>query len=350
MKEDPVPAPQPLTIKVIVALLLSAVLFSIGYALRHTLSCFLLSFVLAYLLDPILSFLERHKIRRTYGLALLYLILAIFSLLFMTYFAPFLTKRWHSLIHGLPGYLQKGKELVLSLEVQYRYAPEWNWLLENALGLADKVIVKAGDKLYVTAGRLAFSLLNLVLAPILVFFMLFYKEEIQHGFMSWIPSSHRQHFIVLGQEINSSVGGYIRGQLMVSVVVAVLSAASLFYLDIDYPIFNGMFAGLASILPFIGVIIATIPALFFAYIKFETGAALLKVVAAFSVIYFVEGYLIKPLVFKQAMNLNPLLTIIIVMAFGEVMGFWGILLAIPIAAAVKIVLQHVKRGEFSGEA
>ena len=334
----------------IVALLLSAVLFSLGYALRHTLSCFLLSFVLAYLLDPVLSFLERHKVRRTYGLILLYSILTILTLLFVTFFAPFLTRRWHALVNGLPEYLQKGKAIALSLKAQYQYGSEWNWIVDNVTTMVDKLIVKAGDKLYVTASYMAFSLLNLVLAPILVFFMLFYKKEIKDGIIAWLPSSRQQQFMDLGHEINSSVGGYIRGQFMVSIIVAVLSAAALFYLGIDYPLFNGLFAGLASILPFIGVIIATIPALFFAYVKFESGAILLKVLGAFSVIYFIEGYVIKPLVFKQSMDLNPLLSIIVVMAFGEVMGFWGILLAIPIAAAVKILLQHVRRGELSGEA
>lgn len=331
------------------ALLISAVVFSLGYALRHTVSCFLLAFVLAYLLDPILAWLERHKIRRPYGLVLLYSILTILTLLFVTFFVPFLTTRWQAFVYGLPGYLQKGKELVLSVRTRYEYGSEWAWILENVTSLADNLIVKAGDKLYVTAGRMAFTLLNLVLAPILVFFMLFYKEEIQEALISWLPVSRRRQFTELGREVNTSVGGYIRGQIMVSVIVAILSAAALFYLEIDYPLFNGLFAGLASVLPFIGVIIATIPALFFAYVKFQTGAALLKVIGAFSVIYFIEGYLIKPLVFKQAMNLNPLLTIIVVMAFGELMGFWGILLAIPIAAAGKIVLHHLKRGDFAGE-
>jgi len=116
---------------------------------------------------------------------------------------------------------------------------------------------------------------------------------------------------------------------------------------VDYALFNGIFAGLASILPFIGVIIATIPALFFAYVKFQSGLIIVKVIAAFAVIYFLEGYVIKPLVFKEAMNLNPLVTIIAVMAFGELMGFWGILLAIPIAAAVKIFSSHLRRGDFN---
>jgi len=110
---------------------------------------------------------------------------------------------------------------------------------------------------------------------------------------------------------------------------------------------NGLFAGAASVLPFIGVILATISPLFFAYLKFQNGVIILKIIGVFAVIYFLEGYLVKPLVFKESMNLNPLMTVIVVMAFGEMMGFWGIILAIPIAAALKILSIHWRRGDFS---
>jgi putative permease len=153
----------------------------------------------------------------------------------------------------------------------------------------------------------------------------------------------------VGREVNASIGGYLRGQLIVSAIVAVFSTAALYFLDVDYALLNGLFAGMASILPFIGVILATIPPLFFAFVKFQNGLILLKVLGAFSFIYFLEGYLVKPLVFKESMNLNPLLTIIVVMALGELMGFWGIILAIPIAAALKILSTHWRRGDFAGE-
>jgi putative permease len=133
---------------------------------------------------------------------------------------------------------------------------------------------------------------------------------------------------------------------MVSLIVAVLSIIALILLDIDYPVLNGIFAGLASVLPFVGVIIATIPPLFFAYLKFQSLMAIGQVAVAFALIYFIEGYLIKPLVFKRAMEMNPLTTIIAVMACGEIMGFWGILLAIPLAASARIVIEHVRKGDF----
>ncbi|MCM2356904.1 MAG: AI-2E family transporter [Geobacteraceae bacterium] len=340
-------------LNILVALLVAAALVTAGYALRHTVSSFLLSFVLAYLLDPFVVMLERRKVGRVYGIALLYAALGVIGLFCFAYLVPFLNINWEKLLTDLPRYVQKGKELMLGTvgNFQPAYATEeWSWLLGKITGSMDSMLNKLGSGIYAAAGRVAFNLLNLLLAPILIFFMLYYKEEICAGITAWLPPGRRETILELGREINASVGGFIRGQMVVSLIVAVLSTLALFYLDIDYPVLNGIFAGLASILPFIGVILATIPPLFFAYVKFQSGIALFQVVAAFAVIYFLEGYLVKPLVFKKSMNLNPLVTIIVVMAFGELMGFWGILLAIPIAAAIKIVSAHFRRGDFNSPA
>ncbi|MBT0666040.1 AI-2E family transporter [Geobacter pelophilus] len=334
-----------------VALLIGAVIIAIaGYSMKHTISCFLLSFIFAYLLDPVLLLLERKNIRRDYGIALLYAILSILVFFFIVFMVPLLTTRWQELVRNLPGYVQKIKQLSSNLRNGYEPSfgtAEWQWLLDSLIGNLDKMTGKLGAGVYSAASKVAFNLFNLLLAPILVFFMLHYKNEINSELVRWLPPQRKELILLISSEINRSVGGYIRGQLIVSLIVAVLSTMALYFLDVDYALLNGLFAGAASILPFIGVILAMIPPLFFAYIKFQTLSSLLSVLAAFSIIYFVEGYLIKPLVFKEAMNLNPLVTIIFVMALGELMGFWGILLAIPIAAAVKITLEHLRKGDFN---
>ncbi|BDV43851.1 AI-2E family transporter [Geotalea uraniireducens] len=338
----------PVVNRVVVTALIVGAVIAAGYAMQHTVSCFLLSFVIAYLLDPVVVLLERRKVRRVWGIICLYLLLTLFSIFFFVIFVPFISLRWEAFITGLPVYLQKGKAIVLTWKSQLvpRYAmEEWRWLFDTAGGQMDKLLATLGSSVYEAAAGFVFNLFNLVLAPILVFFMLYYKESIKEGIIRWLPHSRRDALIALGREINSSIGGYIRGQLVVSAIVALFATLALILLGIDYPIFNGIFAGLASVLPFIGVILATLPPLFFAYVQYQSGVVLLKVLGAFAVIYFLEGYLVKPLVFKESMNLNPLVTIIVVMAFGELMGFWGILLAIPIAAAARIVSDYIRRGE-----
>lgn len=320
------------------------------YAIRHTFSCFLLAFVIAYLLDPFVLHLERRKLPRVYALTVLYVILGVFSVFFIVFLVPLLSMRWESLVRDLPHYMQKVKEIAQNLEGRFEPAyatDEWRWLFSHLVGSIDDLLSRIGSGMYAAVAKVVFNLLNLILAPILVFFMLYYKQAVIAGTIAWLPTEKRDTILNVGREINASIDGYIRGQFIVSLIVAILATMTLIFLGVDFALFNGMFAGLASVLPFIGVILATLPPLFFAYVKFQSGLLIFKVIAAFALIYFLEGYLIKPIVFKGAMDLNPLVTIVAVMAFGEMMGFWGILLAIPIAAAVKVFTSHLRRGDFN---
>ena len=336
--------------RLLTLLLIAVAIIAAGYAMRHTFSCFLLAFVIAYLLDPFVLFLERRKLARVYALTILYILLGLFSVFFLIFMVPLLNLRWESLIRDLPLYLQKVKVIIQTWEGRFEPAyasQEWRWLLDNLVGSMDNLFSRIGSGVYAAMSRVVFNLFNLILAPILVFFMLYYKKDAITGISNWLPAGQRDAILEAGREINANIGGFIKGQFVVSLIVAVFVTLALMFLGVDFPLLNGIFAGLASILPFIGVILATLPPLFFAYVKFQSGVIIFKVIAAFAVIYFLEGYLIKPLVFKEAMNLNPLVTIIAVMALGEMMGFWGILLAIPIAAAVKVFSSHLRRGDFN---
>jgi len=336
--------------RLIAAILLLCLLAAAGYALQHTISCFLLSWVIAYLLDPIVVYCERRDIKRVYALSGLYVVLGLASVFFMAFVVPMLTLSWNGILRDLPLYLQKIKQITLEWKTRLpdRYgSEEIQWLLDKATANVDTAAESAGSWVYFFATRIFFNIFNIVLAPILVFFMLYYKTTVIETVASWIPERSRSIMLGVGREVNSSIGGYLRGQVIVSLIVAVFASAALYLLDIPHPFLCGIFAGVASILPFIGVIIATLPALFFAWFKYQSLAVLAKTGAAFAVIYFLEGYIVKPLVFKESMNLNPLVTIIMVMALGETLGFWGILLALPIASAIKITWGHFLKGDFS---
>jgi putative permease len=335
--------------KLIAAMLLLCLLAAAGYALQHTISCFLLSWIIAYLLDPLVVKIEERGVTRTYALALMYVVLGVLSVFFLTFMLPKLTMNWDAFLQQIPQYVQKIKQIAMEWKARIpdRYgSEEIQWLLDKASANVDTAAEKTGTWAYGFAGRIFFNLFNIVLSPILVFFMLYYKQSLMSTLASWIPDQRRTIILGIGQEVNSSIGGYLRGQVVVSLIVAVLAALALFVLSIPHPLFCGIFAGAASVLPFIGVIIAVLPALFFAWFQYQSMAVLLKVVIAFGVIYFLEGYIVKPLVFKRSMNLNPLVTIIMVMALGELLGFWGILLALPIAAAIKITWGHIIAGDF----
>lgn len=335
--------------RLIAAILLLGLLAAAGYALQHTISCFLLSWIIAYLLDPLMVRVESRGLKRIYALGLLYIILGFLTIFFLAFMVPKLTMSWNAFISDLPLYIQKIKQIAMEWKTQLpdRYGTEEiQWLLDKVSANIDTAVEKTSMMAYGFGTRIFFNIFNILLSPILVFFMLFYKQTVIETLASWIPEERREIVLGIGREVNSSIGGFLRGQVFVSLIVGVLASLALFFMSIPHPIFCGIFAGVASILPFIGVFIAILPALFFAWFKFQTMAALAKTAIAFTVIYFLEGYIIKPLVFKESMNLNPLVTIIMVMALGELLGFWGILLALPIAAAIKIAWGHVVQGDF----
>jgi putative permease len=335
--------------RLIAAILLLCLVAAAGYALQHTLSCFLLSWIIAYLLDPLVMRMEERGIRRIRALVLLYTVSGILSIFFLAIMVPKLTMGWDGFVRDLPLYLQKIKQLAMewNARIPDRYgSEEIQWLIDKASRNIDSAAQKVGVMAYSFGSRIFFNIFNVVLSPILVFFMLYYKQTVIDTLKSWLPEERRNVIIDIGMEVNSSIGGYLRGQVIVSIIVAFLSTAALLILDIPHPIFCGIFAGAASVLPFIGVLIATLPALFFAWFKYQSIALLSQTAFAFALIYFLEGYIIKPLIFKESMNLNPLMTIVMVMALGELLGFWGILLALPIAAAIKITWGHYLGGDF----
>lgn len=335
--------------KLIAIMLFLCLLAAVGYALQYTISCFLLSWVIAYLLEPFVAKGESYGLKRNQSLWLLYTFLLIVTLFFSAFMVPQFTISWNGFIRDLPLYIQSIKQLANDLKrhIPNRYgSAEIQWILDSVSANIDTGIEKTGALFYGFVGRIFFNLFNVILAPILVFFMLYYKQTVIDTVVSWVPPGNRTMVLHVGNEVNSSIGGYIRGQVLVSLIVVVLIyfVAALF--SIPHPVFCGFFAGLSSIVPFVGVIVAIIPALFFAWFKFQSLEIIIKIIAAYAVVFFLEGYIIKPLVFKKSMNLNPLVTIIMVMALGELLGFWGILLALPIAAAIKITWGHLIKGDF----
>jgi predicted PurR-regulated permease PerM len=225
----------------------------------------------------------------------------------------------------------------------YYGGEEGIWLLDRI----EETVTLWADALsnlgYSQLKKLLFAAFNLLLSPILVFFMLLYKQHTKDFLRRMFHHRERQYLLELGQEINRSLERFLIGMLCDCLLVGLLTAAALALLGIEFPILNGLFAGFASIVPFLGVLVAMIPPALIGYAQTGDIWLIPKVAAAYFVInVIIEGNLIKPLVMKHTLRLNPLAVIFAVMAMGELLGFWGIVLAIPTAAVVKICTAEMR--------
>jgi predicted PurR-regulated permease PerM len=161
--------------------------------------------------------------------------------------------------------------------------------------------------------------------------------------MRMVPASEGRHLAELGGKINRSLERFMIGMVFDCLIVGTMTAAALYLLGIEFPLLNGLFAGFACMVPFLGMMVAMIPAAFIGYAKNGDLYMIPKVVAVYFLIHvIIEGNLIKPLVMKRTLRLNPLAVIFSVMAMGELLGFWGIVLAVPMAAVIKICAGEVR--------
>jgi predicted PurR-regulated permease PerM len=318
-----------------------------GYVLRHTLSAILTSLVLAYLLNPLLKYLEKRGFDRVTAIILMYGIGAFALMILSMVLVPYFGYQMDALTHEMPLYVQNMKAALGRWKATLLpyYSDEVGvWLLARAQESITRLTEEISGIGYERFKGLLFGLFNLVLAPILVFFMFLYKEFFKRLFTQLMPASERDYLAEIGNRVNRTLERFILAMVFDCLCVGILSATALYMLDIEFPILNGLFAGLASVVPFVGAVVAVIPPAFFGYAKSGDLTIIPKVCAAYLFIHVIlEGNLIKPLLMKTTLKLNPLAVIFSVMAMGELLGFWGILLAVPFAAVIKICVAEVRQ-------
>jgi predicted PurR-regulated permease PerM len=260
---------------------------------------------------------------------------------------PYFAHQIDSLAIALPLYL---KTITLWLDgckvalADYYGGDEGIWLIGRVEAYLAAVTGKLSNLGYQQVTKLFFALFNIILSPILVFFMLLYKQHAKDFISRAFHHREREHLLELGRDINRSLERFLLGMFCDCLLVGILTAAALSFMGIEFPLLNGLFAGFASIVPFLGVLIAMIPPALMGYATTGDVWLIPKVAALYFVINVViEGNLIKPLVMKHTLKLNPLAVIFAVMAMGELLGFWGIVLAIPAAAVVKICTAEMRQ-------
>jgi predicted PurR-regulated permease PerM len=313
--------------------------------MRHTLSAILTSLAAAYLLNPILKFLEARGFPRWLSLIFLYGIVLFGCFISSFFLVPYIAFQIDLLARSLPGYMQNlrivfdGWQRELSV---YYTADEMEWIAEQAMSFLNQLVAGISGKEYGRVKGLAFALFDLILAPILVYFLLYYKERAKEFMLGLLPAGSRADLKSIGNRINRTLERFLYAMLFDCLLVGFLCSAALYWMGIDFPLLNGLAAGFATVVPFIGASIAVIPPALIGYLKTGDLMIIPKICAIYFIInVVVEGNIIKPLLMRGTLQLNPLAVIFALMAMGEVMGFWGVVLAVPFTAVVRICSDDI---------
>jgi predicted PurR-regulated permease PerM len=260
---------------------------------------------------------------------------------------PYVGRQSELLATEMPRYVQNIKSAMATWQtrlVPHYGGSEGEWLISRMDDILSSLTERiSGLGLERIKGAL-YGVFNLVLAPILVFFMLFYREFFKSWAKRVIPAGERDFLVAMGEKINHQMERFVVAMVIDCFLVGLLCVLALALLDIRFPVLNGLLAGAASIVPVIGGVVAVIPPAFLGYAQSGDLAIIPKICAAYFLIYvIIEGNLIKPIVMRRTLKLNPLAVIFALMAMGELLGFWGVVLAVPLAAVIKLCAGEIHR-------
>ncbi|MGQ7817706.1 AI-2E family transporter [Metapseudomonas furukawaii] len=319
------------------------------YQLHPVLSPFLVGMLLAYLGDPLVDRLERLGLSRTWGVVLVFGLFALILLAMLLVLVPMLGRQLFRLYEVAPQMLDWLQQTALPwVQGRLGLAGEfWRFdrlkaVLSGHLGQTTDI---AGSLLAsVTASGLALLawLGNLVLIPVVGFYLLRDWDLMVSKLRGLLPRSRESYVVGLVGECHEVLGAFLRGQLLVMLALGMIYAVGLMLVGLDLGLLIGLLAGLASIVPYMGFVVgfgaAVVAALFqFGGVEFYP---LIGVVAVFTAGQLLEGMLLTPLLVGDRIGLHPVAVIFAILAGGQLFGFTGVLLALPVAAIIMVLLRH----------
>jgi predicted PurR-regulated permease PerM len=330
-------------------LVFAAIAGALLYLLAPVLTPFLLAAVLSYMANPLVGCLVGLRLPRSlaviavFALALALIAISMVVLLPMTYrqLAGFAAK--------LPQYLDWVQQNLLPrlealvdqpLPVDFgdlRGAVVAHW--QEIARFARDALANAVSSSF----RFGVWLVNLVLVPVVAFYLLLDWDTVVKNTLSLFPPRARATVVRLATETDEVLGSFLRGQLLVMLSLAVFDSVGLLLIGLDLALPIGVLAGLLSFVPFLGFIVGFGAAAIAAYLQFQDPIVLAWVAVLFVIANVLEGYVLSPRLVGARIGLHPIAVIFAVLAGGALFGFLGVLLALPAAAVLKVWLRHWHR-------
>jgi predicted PurR-regulated permease PerM len=302
----------------------------------------LLSILIAYFLDPIVEFLERMRMPRT--LAAMITVLILITVLGAVGYG--LWSRTADFAANWPKYGEVLRQSVSSVEARIngleRQVTQTSSPQEahprteaGAASLVHTLIVRGIGSLYALV-------LEVTFVPFLVFFMLAGKQEVWHGTLQLFPVSRRTSVKETLEDLRDVLRDYLAGMSIVTLVVMAASGAFFWFMGLDYPILTGMASGLLNMVPYIGAVLAWLPAFVIALAKFKTVSSFALIAGVLMSIHMLSMNLLAPQLVGKRVRLNALAITISLLFWGWIWGGMGLLLAIPLTAALRVICEHTE--------
>ena len=296
--------------------------------------------VIAYILEGLVGNMTRFGVPRFIAFILSYTVFTATVALILFVLVPLVISQISQLVSDFPKILVKIQELILSIPEQYPMFADKE--IESMLSSFSTEVVGIGQKLVSVSLSSAVDiftvLVYLVVVPLLVFFLLKDKVQIMNWFQRFSPEQDGLMHSVWS-DVDSKMGNYIRGKLLEIVIVGVATFIPLQYMGMNYAATMSLLVGLSVIIPYVGAVAVTVPVAIIAWFQWGATSDFMYLMIAYSVVQFLDGNVLVPLLFSEVVDMHPAAIIIAVLFFGGLWGVWGVFFAIPLATLIQAVLN-----------
>ena len=297
--------------------------------------------IIAYLLEGIVALGVREKLPRIVSVLVVYLLFLAFVAFILLALMPLLYQQTAQLVHQLPYMINRAQMEVMRLPELY---PDFvsETQIKEIIAVVRQEAINYGQALLTLSASSLVGLITvivyLVLVPLLVFFFLKDKDEIIDWFSQFLP---RERYLStkVWREVDEQIGNYIRGKFLEVLILGAVSYVTFYIMELNYALLLGVVVGLSVIIPYVGATLVTFPVVLVAFFQWGFGDNFVYIVIAYSIIQTLDGAVLVPLLFSEAVNLHPVAIIVAILFFGGCWGFWGVFFAIPLATLVKAVLD-----------
>jgi len=297
---------------------------------------FLIAALIAYLLHPLVEKLHELNIHK--GLAILFIYIIFFGgigyLVYRGY--PMIVHQIQDLIESLPQFIAMYENLIFQVDSYTSFLPEavHTKIIDLIVSL-ETSLDQLLNKLVSGFSKIMDMVILITIIPVLVFYFIKDYTKIKLFFMKLIPRNYRDDASELLIEIDKGLGGYIRGQLIVSLFVGLTSLIIFKLLNIKYALLLGITMGITNIIPYFGPIIGAIPAVIISYTT--GGNKAIFVIIGIFVIQIIEGNLLSPYIMGRSIKIHPVAIIFVLLLGSQLAGIWGMILAVPVLTILKVI-------------
>jgi predicted PurR-regulated permease PerM len=350
-------------IRFFVAIALIALFLWLSYVLRQILIPLTLAFIVAYIFDPLVDVFENRKIPRTLTIGILLVIIIAGFAAVLLIIVPSLIRQSIDLVHYLqesyPDIKKNLEETIARFSgtgLAERLSTSLEGMLEALKARAPQMLESAQSVLAgLVSGTVGFvgAIVNFILFAVVSVYLLKDFDRITTKIEELIPPSRKEYLLGVMQKTNTNLRSFFRGQLIVCTILAAIYAIGLTIVGVPFALLIAIAGGYGQIVPYLGTALGIVPAAVLALIKFGDIWHPLAAIAVFAIGQSLEGFIITPKIVGDKVGLHPVVIILAILIFGKLLGFLGVLFAVPLAAIMKVMLGELitryKKSEiFSG--